>query len=282
MLFTLLLGLSAFLVAGSAAYFSVLGIAMLFAGSYGQVLIMAGSLEFGKLVATSYLYRYWHETVWWLKMYMIIAIFTLMGITSLGVFGFLSAAYQVNSGKYAGMDSQVVFLEQQKQNSDLELSQIAARIETLNSARLSQEKRLPNMSSTSAKPVYADMERAAAEIKSLTERTQQLQTLKYEKDNKIIELKTETAKAKDIGTFKFIAQIINKPLDTIVAVFICILIVVFDPLAVALILAFNIATTGKILKKSNNKSQGIQISVEDESPEKTEKPKRHTREKIVD
>ena len=142
------------------------------------------------------------------------------------------------------------------------------------------------MSSTSAKPVYADMERAAAEIKSLTERTQQLQTLKYEKDNKIIELNTETAKAKDIGTFKFIAQTINKPLDTIVAVFICILIVVFDPLAVALILAFNIATTGKILKKSNNKSTGIQIQVvpteqagESQVSNSTEKPIRHSREK---
>ena len=70
-MFTVLLGLSALLVAGSAAYFSVLGIATLFAGSYYQVIIMAGSLEFAKLVATSFLYRYWNVTPKILRNYLI-------------------------------------------------------------------------------------------------------------------------------------------------------------------------------------------------------------------
>ena len=250
MLFTLLLGLSAFLVAGSAAYFSVLGIATLFAGSYYQVMIMAGSLEFGKLVATSFLYRYWKKTAWWLRMYMIVAVVTLMFITSLGIFGFLSAAYQTTAAQFGQTDTQVALIEQQKTNLKTEIEQINQRVTTLNEARKSQEKRLPEMSSKAAKPVYEDMARAAEEIKNLQVRVQELQTIQFEKDNEIIKLKGDMAKVKDIGTFKFVASQLNKPLDTIVTVFICILIAVFDPLAVALLLGFNIATKGSILKET--------------------------------
>jgi hypothetical protein len=239
------------LVAGSAAYFSVLGIATLFSGSYYQVMVMAGALEFGKVIGTSFLYRYWAKTTWWLRTYMTTAIIALMAITSLGIFGYLSAAYQVNSSKFAGIDSQMVLIEQQKTSLDTEITQINTRIDTLNKSRESQEKRLPSMSRQSAAPIYADIERSAVEIKDLTARTQSLQTLKFEKDNEIIKLKGEITKTKDIGTFKFIAEQVNKPLDTVVIWFICLLIAVFDPLAVALLLSYNITATGSILKQED-------------------------------
>jgi hypothetical protein len=250
-MFTFLLGLAALLVAGCAAYFSVLGIATLFIGSYYQVMVMAGSLEFGKLVATSYLYRYWNKTTFVLKMYLIIAVLTLMGITSLGIFGYLSAAYQVNSNKNEQIEQQIVIIEQQKQNFKNEIDQVQTRIETLNKSRIEQEKRLPNLSSKSAKPIYEDIQRAGDEIKNLNVRTQQLNNSLIEKDNEVIALKTEAGKAKDIGTFKFIAQSFNMSLDTIVKIFILIIVLVFDPLAVSLVLAFNVATKGKIVKEPN-------------------------------
>jgi hypothetical protein len=249
MFFILLLGLSAFCVAGTTAYFSVIGIATVFSGSFYQVAIMAATLEFGKLVATSYLYRYWNKTLWWLKLYLIGAVLILMAVTSLGIFGYLSAAYQINSNKFNHIDSQVELLTQQKQNIDSEILQNNKRIETLNEARLSQEKRLPNLSSRAAAPIYVDMERASKEIQSLASRGQDLQQQKIEKDKSITELNNEISKAKDIGTFKFVANAINKPLDTVVTVFICILICVFDPLAVALVLALNVATKGTIIKE---------------------------------
>lgn len=260
MLFTLLLGLSAFLVAGSAAYFSVLGIATLFAGSYYQVMIMAGSLELGKLVATSFLYRYWKKITWWLRTYMIIAVLILMFITSLGIFGYLSAAYQTTASKFNQTDNQVTLIESQKASIDSELNQINSRITTLNEARKSQEARLPQMSRRAAAPVYEDMARSAEEIKGLTARAQELQTTKFEKDNEIITLKGEIAKVKDIGTFKFVADQVNKPLDTIVVLFICLLIFVFDPLAVALVLAFNIATRGSILKETKDPKKVVETN----------------------
>lgn len=249
MFFRLLLFLSSMLVAGCAAYFSILGIATLFTGSYYQVMVMAGALEFGKVIGTSFLYRYWTKTTWWLRTYLTLSILVLMAITSIGIFGYLSAAYQVNSLKFAGIDSQVTITEQQKTSLDTEITQNNARVETLNKSRESQEKRLPSMSRQAAVPIYADIERSAIEIKDLTSRTQTLQTLKFEKDNEIINLKNEITKAKDIGTFKFIAEQVNKPLDTVVIWFICLLIAVFDPLAIALLLSYNIAATGSILKK---------------------------------
>ena len=92
--FPYLVGLSAFLIAGSAAFFSVFGISKLFSGAALAVIIMAGSLEIGKLVGASFLYRYWNRITLWLKAYMLVGVITLVGITSAGIFGYLSNAYQ--------------------------------------------------------------------------------------------------------------------------------------------------------------------------------------------
>lgn len=272
MFFTFLLGLSALLVAGSAAYFSVLGIATLFSGSFYQVIVMAGALEFGKLVATSYLYRYWNKTVWILKVYLLASVLILMGITSLGIFGYLSAAYQVNSSKFAQLDSQIQLLQEQKESFNKEIEQISSRIDTLNKSRTSQEQRLPQLTSRAAQPIYKDIEKSGEEIKKLNERTIELQQNKTKKDKEIIELKTEMLKAKDIGTFKFVSNAINKPLDTVVTWFICVLICVFDPLAVCLVLAFNVATTGGILKEKNQqqKKESLPTLEDEQLPKKEE------------
>jgi hypothetical protein len=251
MFFILLLGFSALLVAGSAAYFSVLGIATLFSGSYYQVIVMAGALEFGKLVATSYLYRYWSKTVWWLKTYLIIAVLMLMGITSLGIFGYLSAAYQINSSKFAQIDSQISLIDTQKLTLDKEIEQNLKRIEMLNGIRADQEKRVQEAGNYKAprEQAYAAIEKANSEIQTLTERNQSLQTEKFKKDEEVLNLNSQIAQTKDIGTFRFVAQFIDKPLDTVVIAFICLLICVFDPLAVSLVLAFNVASNGKIVKE---------------------------------
>jgi hypothetical protein len=252
-MFTALLAFTALLVAGCGAYFSVLGIATLFSGHFWQVAIMAGSLELGKLVATSFLYRYWKKVIWFLKVYMISAVLVLMVITSMGIFGYLSSGYQVNAGKTELIDNRVALIEQQKTNIKNEIDQINARVTTLNEARKSQEARLPQMSRRSAAPVYEDMARAAEEIKGLTTRAQELQTTVFEKDNELITLSSEGNEVHDIGTFKFVAESVGLPLDTVVKIFIICIVLVFDPLAVALISAYNIARGGSILKETKTK-----------------------------
>jgi hypothetical protein len=254
-MFTALLAFTALLVAGCGAYFSVLGIATLFSGHFWQVAIMAGSLELGKLVATSFLYRYWKKVIWFLKLYMIAAVLVLMVITSMGIFGYLSSGYQVNAGKTELIDNKVALIEQQKTNIKNEIDQINSRITTLNEARKSQEARLPQMSRRAAVPVYEDMARAAEEIKGLTARAQELQTTVFEKDNELITLSSEGNEVHDIGTFKFVAESVGLPLDTVVKLFIICIVAVFDPLAVALVLAYNIARGGSILKETKTTKQ---------------------------
>jgi len=261
-MFIVLLSLSSLLVAGCAAFFSVLGIASLFSGCYFQVMIMAGSLEFAKLIATSFLYRYWYKTNVFLRSYLLIAVGVLMIITSAGIFGYLSSAYQKNASKNLLDDNKIALIENQKQSVNDEINQIQSRIDTLNSARKSQEARLPSMTSRNARIVYDDIKQSSAEIKTLTERLQTLQTTKFEKDNNLISLKTNTSNANDIGTFKFIAASFNAPLDTVVKWFILILVSVFDPLSVSLVLALNIALTGKMTKEEE--------TIEEET---TERPK---------
>ena len=92
--FAFLVGLSALCIAGSAAFFSVFGLSKLFAGATKEVIVMAGSLEFGKLISASFLYRYWDKVNKALRTYLLVGIITLVGITSAGIFGFLSNAYQ--------------------------------------------------------------------------------------------------------------------------------------------------------------------------------------------
>jgi hypothetical protein len=248
-MFILLLSLASLLVAGSAAFFSVLGIASLFSGCYYQVMFMAGALEFAKLIATSFLYRYWNKTNVFLRTYLLIAVAVLMVITSAGIFGYLSSAYQINASKNNLDDNKITLIESQKQSVNEEINSIQSRVNTLNEARKAQEARLPSMSSKNARLVYEEIKQSDEEIKTLTTRLQTLQTTKFEKDSDIINLKTVTSKANDIGTFKFVASSFNAPLDTVVKVFILVLVSVFDPLSVSLVLALNIALTGKMLKE---------------------------------
>ena len=92
--FTPLLGFSALFVAFNAAFFSVFGLSKLFAGATSSVIMMASSLELAKLVTAAYLYRYWDNINTIMKTYLLLGVITLILITSGGIFGFLSNAYQ--------------------------------------------------------------------------------------------------------------------------------------------------------------------------------------------
>ena len=240
-----ILALSAFLIAGVAAYFSVQGIATLYAGAYISVLVMAGSLEVGKLVATSFLYRYWKKTNLLLKTYMLVAILTLMGITSMGIFGFLTSAYQSSLVEYSQAETQQTFMVSQKVILEKELESLTMRVETLNQSRLSQEKRLPEMSRAAAKPVYEDIAKAGEEISQARIRMNQVFDEIKTLDLQSLEAQKQSGKQKDIGTLKYAADLFNTDINTIVKWFTLSIIIVFDPLAIALVLAYNVAANKK-------------------------------------
>jgi hypothetical protein len=112
--FPWLLGASALFIALCAACFSVYGIASLFAGAAISVIIMGSSLEIGKLVGVTFLYRYWSKTKTYLKIYLSLAVILLMVITSLGIFGYLSAAYQKSSIEFGVIQEKIKTTEAQK------------------------------------------------------------------------------------------------------------------------------------------------------------------------
>ena len=197
-----------------------------------------------------------------------------MAITSVGIFGYLSAAYQVNSGKFEQIDNKIELIDTQKSALDAEIEQLNKRTETLNEIRIAQEKRVEQAGNYKLprEQAYAAIEKANEEIKSISDKLQNLRDQKFEKDNEVLALKQEVGKAKDIGTFMFVANAINKPLDSVVTAFIAILICVFDPLAVCLILAFNVATRGSILKEDPELLLETPAEEEEEEEEKPTKP----------
>lgn len=251
--FNLLLGFSALFIAGCAAVFSIWGIGLLFSGASLAAMIMASSLELGKLVATSFLYRFWKKSEWILKSYLCTAVFVLMIITSMGIFGYLSSAYQQSSIKYNLMIESISVLETQKKQEQVKINDVKSRIESLSTLRKTQESRLNELNNN------ALLARNPIQFRQVQDQTMELidqtdKNIKTENDKssaysanvdsidkKISEIKLNNASNKDIQTFKFVADELKVDLNTVVKWFIIVLICVFDPLAVALILAYNMA-----------------------------------------
>jgi len=140
--FEKILGITAIVIALVAAFFSVYGIATLFAGAFTLTAIMASALEVGKLVAVTFLYRYWKKTQGFLKAYLSIATFVLMIVTSIGIFGYLSAAYQKSALEFKANQEKIVMVESQRSYLTDKIDQSKIRIQTLNEMRKIQEARL--------------------------------------------------------------------------------------------------------------------------------------------
>jgi len=219
--FILLLVLSAFAVASSAAFFSVYGLAQIFSASFIPVVIMGASLEVGKLVAASYLYRFWDYTPKTLKLYLFVAVFTLMVITSLGIFGFLTAAYQTDSIGLKQQQEQIVLYENQKAAYTERLKGINDDIARTGDDYISKRMELIDKFKDEKDSILAGIE---------------------ETDAKLLELKGSVLQTEaKIGPIIYVAEVLGESPDKATFWFVLIIIGVFDPLAVSLTLAANIA-----------------------------------------
>ena len=220
-------GLSALLIAGSAAFFSVFGLSKLFAGATMSVIIMASSLEFGKLVGASFLYRYWTTINNWLKIYMTVGVITLVGITSVGIFGFLSNAYQGATIDFEKQSTTLLYKEDRL--SQLEEDKVYLK-EELELAILE----LPDNYITAKRKLREDYNPKVLEVND--------EILNIKQD--ISDLKVELVETGvDVGPAIYLARAFGSDVDTVTKFFIFILIFVFDPMAVALVIAFNIANS---------------------------------------
>lgn len=251
--FPWILGITSLLIALCAASFSVYGIGTLFAGATLSVMLMASVLEVGKIVATTFLYRYWTKTKLILRTYLCAAVIVLMVITSAGIFGYLSSAYQKSSIEFKVNQEKIELLMGQKPNQDSIIKSARSRIEELNKLRSMQESRLSEVltnSTLNRNPItLRQIQETTATIIEQTESNIKDENIRISRatdelvkiDNKINDIRLGSADKKDIQTFKFVADALGMSLDSVARWFILMIIVVFDPLAICLILAYNVS-----------------------------------------
>ncbi len=241
MLFILLVAFSALFVAGCAAFFSIKGLIVLFSGSALAVGIMASSLELGKLVTASFLHSYWNATSRLLRLYLCLAVFVLMCITSLGIFGFLTGAYKEHATRVNTFDTKIAALSLEKSGVDQAILERTDRIKALADLRQLQEQRVQTAGNLKAprEQAYKSITEANEEIQKKEIEVVSARQRSVELDKEISELKISLDTTTDIGSFKFLASALNTDVDTAVRYFILALIFVFDPLAVTLVLALN-------------------------------------------
>jgi len=269
--------LAAFALAGSAAYYSVFGLSKLFSSQSLAIIILAGSLETSKLITASYLHRYWNDISLSIKSYLMIAVFILMCITSLGIYGFLVSAYQDTAYKFENLETVIDNLETKKSRFETQLTQVNAEKESVNKNINALTTALSNniiqytdrngnqvirTSSENRQAYETQLSSATDRVEQLTAKQTALSDSVTAIDFKIMDLQTNSDVAAEIGPLKYIAKITGSTMDTVVNWLIILLIIVFDPLAIVLLISAN--------KAFLSKTDTIPISETDQSvmPEK--------------
>ena len=252
-----------------AAYYSVAGLAQIFPGSYWPIIIMGSVLEISKLVTVSWLYNNWNASVRMMRYYFLVAVILLMAITSMGIFGYLSKAHIEHSTSLAPLlekefiyEEKIKTLKETIENNRKNLSQLDAAVDQI-MVRSADEKGAER-SNQIRKAQQKERTRITDEIDGSQKAIQ-----------KIIEEKSpvslEIRKAEsDFGPIKYVAEVVygthdRDIIDKAVRLVIFIIIIVFDPLAILLLIAAN--QTYRALKKAK---------------EKPEEPKKAIKKKKVD
>jgi hypothetical protein len=247
-LFPSLIALSALSVSASAAFYSISGLSKLFAGASLEVIIMASSLEIAKLVIASLLYQYWNELNKTLRVYLTIATTVLILITSMGIYGFLSSAYQETANKDGVVTQQITTLETKKGLYIQTRDNLLKEKQSLNELRGTLSKgattqftdKKGNLVVRSNKANIKQMESTSKSDDKLTARLDVANDSIFALENRILEVKTGGATS-ELGPLKYLSGLTGLSMDKIINYLLLVIIFVFDPLAIALVIAANFA-----------------------------------------
>jgi hypothetical protein len=230
-----LVGFSALIIAGCAAFFSVTGLGVLFSGASTAVMVMASSLEFAKLVAATYLKQKWDEIQGFNKWYLVSAVALLMLITSAGIFGYLSNAFQAQSLKLQQVDREIMVHSTKIDQNTIQITQLSTQISEFNK----NQGKIIDGSKVNSR-LLRSIDNRDKEIAKINKKISDLQDQTAKENEKINEIKTSNIDLeKEVGGFRFVAEAFGIELKNVVKFFIFLIVIVFDPLAVALIIAFN-------------------------------------------
>jgi cell division protein FtsL len=240
-----LVGVSSVIIAGCAAFFSVTGLGVLFAGASTSVMVMAGSLEFAKLVAATYLKQTWDEIKGFNKWYLTLSVGILMIITSAGIFGYLSNAFQQQSLQLQQVDREVAVWQTKIDQNNTQITQLSTQITESNT---NQGKILDGGKVNSR--LLRSVDNRDREISKLNDKIGKLQEANAKNTEEINKIKIANIDLeKEVGGFRFVADAFGIELKNVVKFFIFLIVFVFDPLAIALIIAFN----GLVMKREEEK-----------------------------
>jgi hypothetical protein len=266
-IFPLIIALSALSVSASAAVYSVTGLSMLFAGASTAVIIMAASLEVSKLVIASLLYQFWDKLNKILRTYLTIAAAVLILITSAGIYGYLSSAYQKTADQTSIVDSKVASLETKKKLYENTRSGILQEKQSLSELKGTLSKgsttqftdRKGNLVVRSNNASIKQIENASKSDEKLSSKLDIVNDSIFALETKILEVKTNATATSELGPLKYLSALTGIAMDRIINWYILVIIFVFDPLAIALVIAANFAFAQLIRRKETP----IEETVED-------------------
>jgi len=216
-----LLGVASLAVAVIGATFSVTGLAKLFAGSPITVGIMAASLEFSKLVAAGFLYRYWGHINRMMRNYLCFALMVLVCITSMGIWGFLTNAYQISSMGLKTKMYKMEGLKAENERIQAQIKEMKAFVESVPQSHISKK--------------LALYQETQPKLKALNQRSQEIYT-----DIQSLQLDVLETGSK-VGPLIYVAEALGVDVDLVARYLILLFVSVFDPLAITLVFAMNLA-----------------------------------------
>ena len=251
--FVLLMIISTFSVAGSAAYYSVFGLSSLFAGARFEVIIMAAALEVAKLVTASYLHNNWSKAGW-MKWYLTLAVGILMVITSLGIYGFLTSAYQTTADQLGIVEKQVKVIELKRDRFQEQLDYYNIEKSNLTKSILDLRNGISNnriqytdtlgriittQSSSTRKLLTKELNTAVETRAGINVKLEQLTDSITKLELQVLDIESNNEVAAEIGPLRYMAELTEKPMNVIVNWFTLLIVFVFDPLAIAMVIALN-------------------------------------------
>ncbi len=295
-----LTALAALTLAGSAAFYSVFGLSKFYAGAATAVIIMGIAIEASKLIATSVLHQYHKMLSLPIKIYLSFAILVSMTITSAGIYGFLISAYQETAFKMDIEDqvigaekNRLIVFEQELKNLDSERSMLSDNISKANTNILKLSEGLSNnvvqytnadgnvitTQSSSTRRILKEQLQTQSDYRDtlVVKRDKLATNIKTANDSintiniRVLQLKTNSDIAGEIGPLKYLSELTGVSMNRVVNWFTILLIIIFDPLAVALVIVLN-----NIMKSRQTAENVSKPDVEQEAESKAESVKATT------
>ena len=292
-IFPFIIASSALSVSASAAFYSISGLSKLFAGAALAVIIMTTSLEVAKLVIASLLYQYRKTIPKLLKYYLTVAAVILVLITSMGIYGFLSAAYQETAAKAGSIDAQISLIETKRDNVREQLTVYSDEKLSINTAVAELRSGLSNnkiqykdretgqiittTSSSTRRSLEKQLDQAILRQTEINTKVDGLNERLFEYETEIVEVSINNDIAGELGPLKYLSGLTGTPMDKIINYLLLTIIFVFDPLAISLVIAANYSF--ELLKgktKENIYGENVIDEVQEETQSKQTLEELHT------